>query len=297
MKVYLKYLGAAVIAIICGFLIWRFNFQNPEPEPAVQNEVQNEKMSALDRGSNEKIVTKIIDGDTAIIEGGSHVRLLGIDADEKGYPCFDAARLRLEELVLGKPVLLEADAEDLDQYGRKLRYVFLSGTNINEQLVAEGMVIARFYPQNQKYKSEIVAAEAAAVKNRTGCKWSGDAQTAVVPQPDPASQVFDWQKIAGDNVVGACDAKNYIGQEIVVQGTVADVYESESQTIFLNFGKFFPDNCFSAVIFKTNASKFTDPDNSYAGKTVRVSGTVQEYQGKPEIILNDPAQIEVGIAR
>lgn len=46
------------------------------------------------------VVTKIIDGDTLVAAGGNHVRLIGIDADEKGYPCFDVARRRLEELVL-----------------------------------------------------------------------------------------------------------------------------------------------------------------------------------------------------
>ena len=55
-----------------------------------------------------KTVTKVIDGDTVIAEGES-IRLLGIDADEKGYPCYSAAKMRIEELVLGKEVYLESD--------------------------------------------------------------------------------------------------------------------------------------------------------------------------------------------
>ena len=42
-------------------------------------------------GSNkieEKIVTKIIDGDTIIVEGGETIRLLGIDCDERGRECY-----------------------------------------------------------------------------------------------------------------------------------------------------------------------------------------------------------------
>lgn len=119
----------------------------------------------------EAIVTKVIDGDTVVIQGGDHVRLLGIDADESGYPCYKAAKTRLEELVLGKTVKLEADQENLDQYGRLLRHVFLDGKNIDEQLVSEGLAIARFYPENQKYKTEIVAAETTAIQNKAGCKW------------------------------------------------------------------------------------------------------------------------------
>ena len=124
-------------------------------------------------GSGTAIVTKVLDGDTVIVSAGDHVRLLGIDADEKGYSCYDAGRLRLEELVLGKTVLLERDSEDLDQYGRQLRYLFLNGENINQKMVAEGLAIARFYPQNQKYKNEIVEAEVVAIKNKVGCKWKG----------------------------------------------------------------------------------------------------------------------------
>ena len=118
----------------------------------------------------EMFVSKIIDGDTIIAEGES-VRLLGIDTDEKGQPCYSEAKSRIEELVLNKEVKLEADAEDTDQYGRYLRYIFLDGKNINLQLVQEGLAVARFYPENIKYKQEIIDAEKQARENKTGCKW------------------------------------------------------------------------------------------------------------------------------
>jgi micrococcal nuclease len=244
----------------------------------------------------ETIVTKVIDGDTVIVSGGDHVRLLGMDADEKGYPCYDAARLRLEELVLGKSVRLEMDQQDLDQYKRQLRYVFLGDENVDEKLVAEGLAIARFYPENQKYKAEITAAEAVAIKNKTGCKWSGQAQT-VSSQSVPAvdTKNLTWKTING-NVVDTCDTKGHIGEEIIAQGTVADSYSSATDTVFFDFGARYPNNCFVAVIFKSNLSKFSgSPETTYKLKTVRVRGTVQEYQGKPEIVISDPAQIEIGI--
>lgn len=52
----------------------------------------------------EALATKIVDGDTIIVEGGYNVRLLGIDADERGYPCYEEASKRLEELILNKKV-------------------------------------------------------------------------------------------------------------------------------------------------------------------------------------------------
>ncbi len=130
-------------------------------------------------GANENtIVTKVIDGDTVVVGGGWHVRLLGMDADEKGYPCYEPAKNRLENLVLGKQVLLEKDKTDVDQYGRCLRYIFIGNTNVDAQLVKEGLAIARFYQPDVKYKTEITQAEKQAQENKLGCKWSGNSQTA-----------------------------------------------------------------------------------------------------------------------
>lgn len=121
--------------------------------------------------SEETIVTKIVDGDTVIVRGGKSVRLLGIDTDERGKKCYTAAKERLEELVLGKGVVLERDAEDRDRYGRLLRYLFLNETNINALLVSEGLAVARFQG-NWKYKTEITALEKEAIEGKIGCKWS-----------------------------------------------------------------------------------------------------------------------------
>lgn len=134
--------------------------------------------SAACGAATQTIVTKVIDGDTVVVEGGYHVRLLGMDADEKDYPCYDPAKNRLEALVLGKQVLLEKDKTDVDQYGRCLRYIFLGNTDVDVQLVKEGLAIARFYEPDVKYKTEISEAENQAQTSGTGCKWAGTPQTA-----------------------------------------------------------------------------------------------------------------------
>jgi len=118
----------------------------------------------------DKFVTKIIDGDTVVIEGES-VRLLGIDSDERGYPCYNPAKKRIEELVLGKEVRLEVESENKDMYERYLRYIFLDGENINLKMVEEGFAVARFYPENKKYKKDILEAERRAREGKVGCKW------------------------------------------------------------------------------------------------------------------------------
>lgn len=121
--------------------------------------------------SQEKIITKIIDGDTVIIEGGKSVRLLGIDCDEKGRKCYTPAKNRIDELTLGKTAALESEKEDEDMYGRKLRWIFIDGVNINKELVEEGYCVARF-EQESVYKSQVQEAEQTAIKEKIGCKWS-----------------------------------------------------------------------------------------------------------------------------
>ena len=120
-------------------------------------------------------VTKVIDGDTIIVRGES-IRLLGIDANEKGEKCYKEAKIRLEELVLNKEIKLERDVKDKDQYKRLLRHIFVeenenSLINVNLILVEEGLAIARFY-EDKKYKKEILEAETKARENQIGCRWS-----------------------------------------------------------------------------------------------------------------------------
>ena len=141
-----------------------------------QNSMANEKIDSIINtvtcgADNNTIVTKVIDGDTVVVEGGYHVRLLGMDADEKGYPCYESAKTRLEQLVLIKQVRLEKDITDLDQYGRCLRYIFIGDINVDVQLVKEGLAVARFYEPDVKYKTEISDAEKQAQTSKIGCKW------------------------------------------------------------------------------------------------------------------------------
>ena len=127
--------------------------------------------SSLNNAKEMRIVTKIIDGDTIIVSGGETIRLLGMDTDEKGQPCYKQAKQRLENLTLNKEVMLKAGKEDKDIYGRSLRYIFLGEENINVLLVKEGLAIARL--ENSKlYAQEIKDAEAYAIQNKIGCKWA-----------------------------------------------------------------------------------------------------------------------------
>lgn len=93
------------------------------------------------------VVQQVFDGDTLEVrtEDGSvfKVRMLGIDAPERGSCGADEATARLRELLArGTTVVLVADpkADQQDRFGRTLAYVDSDGVDIGEQLVDEGMV-------------------------------------------------------------------------------------------------------------------------------------------------------------
>ena len=244
-----------------------------------------------------KLATKIIDGDTFLIEGGYSVRILGIDADERGYPCYEAAKNKLEELILNQEVKLEKGTEDKDRWCRYLRYIFLNDKNISLELVKEGLAVARFSPEDAKYREGVTQAEKEAKENKIGCKWSTKTKT---PTEGEEKEQFQWEKITteklGFDVVLACEAGKYLGRELIVEGKVADAYhDSKSNTVFFNFETAYPNQCFTAVIFSSDLYKFVqNPEDYYLNKTVRITGEVKEYQGRPEIILETPNQIEIG---
>ena len=101
------------------------------------------------------VISEVIDGDTVKLQNGEIVRLLGINAPEKGQVYCKEATNRLKELTEGKEVILEKDVDNKDQYGRLLRYIFLNGENINVKLVREGLATVYIISPNIKYGTEL----------------------------------------------------------------------------------------------------------------------------------------------
>lgn len=119
--------------------------------------------------ANQKaIVTRVTDGDTITIEGGTRVRLLGINCPEKGEQFYAEGKKFVEQKLLYKEVELERDVIDKDQYGRILRYVWLGSELVNEELVRQGLAVAQVYEPNHKYNEAIAAAERQAIDENLG---------------------------------------------------------------------------------------------------------------------------------
>ena len=102
--------------------------------------------------------------------------------------------------------------------------------------------------------------------------------------------VVAGQMHAQQQVIPDTAAASNVGQTLTVEGTVASVTVLRTGTTFLNFGAAYPEQTFTAVIFRSAASRFPNPQQ-WEGKRVRVTGKVQLYRGKPEIILNDASQL------
>jgi micrococcal nuclease len=90
-------------------------------------------------------VLRVVDGDTADVEFDlgfqvklkHRVRLVGIDAPERGTPGYRESADRLTQLTL--PNDLEAKVWKLDKYGRYLAdLVDPDGNSINQRMILEG---------------------------------------------------------------------------------------------------------------------------------------------------------------
>jgi micrococcal nuclease len=138
-------------------------------------------------------VTRHVDGDTLWLEGGtlppaatSTVRLLEIDTTETGTPyAAEATNFLKQELPIGASVFLLADRGDTDRFGRYLRYLWKqNGEFFNEKAVRLGHARAVLIPPNDRFISQIRAAEAEAKAARRGL-WAVAAQAPPPPAPAP----------------------------------------------------------------------------------------------------------------
>lgn len=94
----------------------------------------------------------------------------------------------------------------------------------------------------------------------------------------------------------ASEAKEHYGENATVCGEVVSTRYAESsrsQPTFLNLDKPYPNQIFTVVIWGSNRSKFGKPEDNFKGKKICATGKITEYRGAPEIIADDPKQIQI----
>lgn len=238
--------------------------------------------------NNEKVI-EVIDGDTFKTDKGKTVRLLGINAPEMTEPGGDLAKEFLKNMILNKKVGLKKDITEKDDYNRYLYYVYLDGKFVNEEMIRVGLAETRFYPPDTLYKNELQNAEKIAIRNKKGL-WS----FPVFQIPDTtgfySKEVISSKKT--DEIISYLDAHKYYGKIKTIEGTII-LTNNTGKVCFLNFHKDWKRH-FTAVIFASDFDKFPkNPEDYYLNRKVRVRGLIKEYNGKPEVILKSPSQIQI----
>ena len=153
-------------------------------------------------GRQLHIVSHVYDGDTVILEGGKHIRLLGINTPEierrqrTEEPGGVAAKKWLQAQLQGNKVYLEFDQVKQDKYKRLLAHMFLpDGKHLNLALLENGLATISIIPPNGRYADELIQAQQRAEKLKLGI-WSMPEY-----QPRPISQISNhhkgWQRFTG----------------------------------------------------------------------------------------------------
>jgi endonuclease YncB( thermonuclease family) len=94
-------------------------------------------------------VTRVLDGDTLVLDNGETVRLIGVDAPETHHPEIPVQRFGeestefLRRFAEGFECTLEYEPSNIrDQYGRLLAYVFVGDRLTNAEIIRRGYAYA-----------------------------------------------------------------------------------------------------------------------------------------------------------
>lgn len=102
--------------------------------------------------------------------------------------------------------------------------------------------------------------------------------------------------LAGPTVaaaIPAAAASSHVGQTATVEGVVSEVHTARSgKETLIDIGGTYPAQTFTGVIFAPSMSTVGDVSD-LTGKTIDITGTVQMFQGKPEVVITSRTQIKL----
>jgi endonuclease G len=95
------------------------------------------------------------------------------------------------------------------------------------------------------------------------------------------------------STVGAEQFYDY-PKDVTICGTVVSAHKSKKGHIFLNLDKSFPNQMFTATIWKSNVINYSyAPEVFLINKRVCIKGKVKDYQGVPSTYPENEKQIEI----
>ena len=221
-------------------------------------------------------VVRVSDGDTATIRFADgverRVRFIGVDAPEMDDPREDVAfRAFLSKRftshhLYGRNIRLTYDFSPLDEYGRVLAYVWPEKEKLfNDFIIRQGFAAAFLkYPFRKDYQESFRAAEAEARKENRGF-WRRDA---------PA-------------VISVSEVRSHLGEVISVRFRCAEVSRKKS---FLYLRP--ADEPFEALAPRDRLPFFPGIVTC-GGKEIIVTGFLEEFRGRPQIMLSFRRQLRL----
>jgi hypothetical protein len=90
------------------------------------------------------------------------------------------------------------------------------------------------------------------------------------------------------------EAGKHAGETATVCGTVASAHlpQSAREPILIDLDKRYPDQIFTIVILGRDRAKFGTLDKSLLGQHLCATAAIQLYRGRPEMIVQAPAQLQ-----
>jgi hypothetical protein len=99
----------------------------------------------------------------------------------------------------------------------------------------------------------------------------------------------------GIQPIPAAEAARRVGELATVCGHVASaahITSVKGSPTFLNLGRPYPDQELTVVIWEAARARFgSPPERAFDGKSICVTGRIQVYQGRLQIIVQSPDQI------
>ena len=206
-------------------------------------------------------VARVDKNGALILSDGRSVLLVGLR-----LPPGDQGALR--QLVQQGPLTLTVTPPKQDRYDR-LRAQAFGKDWIQMALLEQGLARVSIAPDRDECAPDFYEAEARARAKHAGI-WALAAYRIRTPQ----------------------EMKGTAGTFQLMEGQVRHV-GSGGGRLFIDFGDGDRPS-FSALIAPEDRRAFRDFDlDGLQGRSIRIRGLVQDYRGRPEIALSNPAQIEV----
>jgi len=220
----MKRYGYWIVGIFILFLIVGIFLPNEEDNENITGSIIDSpvKQQEVDYLNEKEVdylnVTYIVDGDTIEIETGKRVRLICMDAPERGEEGYQNAREYLEDLILNKKVKLEKDISEIDRYGRLLRYIYLKdGTFVNELIVKEGYAKVYWYEPDTSLCPIIEEAEDYAKRYDLGI-WEEEEKILLEIEEEKEEPLFNQEHI--------CDSNFYNCGDFSTHAEAQEIFES-----------------------------------------------------------------------